>query len=250
MPYEPYLQADGLVELGWYMQASEYHDDPLPFYQRALELQADNKRAVTAIASWYVEMDPEAQLPYLAQAFDLVPAMRSQWCAMARGVLDVLDADEQYGGAHKRLRMDWAQREEMAERVRRDLHDEMQELGLLHQAKSYAELTDPLWESELAVIKLHLARAKRLRRAWLLARPLQSVRGSQALVLVLDRPGVGYQEAQQWEEQLYTYLARELLVCKLLPVMLVNVDELGDKASKVYAALGAIPAALLYDRTV
>ena len=249
MPYEPYLLADGLVELGWHMQASEYHDDPLPFYQRALEQQADCKRAVAAIASWYVEMDPEAQMPYLAQAFDLIPAMRSQWCDMARGVLDVLEADDEYDSAHRRLRMDWAQREELAERVRRDMHDEMQDLGMLYQARSYAELAEPLWESELAVIKLHLARAKRLRRAWLLTRPLQSVRGSHALVLVLDRPGVGYQEAQQWEAQLYTYLARELLVCKIMPVMLVNVDELGDKASKVYSVLEAIPAALLYDRT-
>ncbi|MEG0976425.1 MAG: M48 family metallopeptidase [Comamonas sp.] len=250
MPKEPYLQADGLVELGWYMQAHEYRDDPLPFYTRALELQTNCKRAVAAVASLFVEMDPEAQLPYLAQAFDLIPAMRSQWCAMARGVLDVLDADEHYGTSHCRTRTEWAKREEIADRLRRDVADELQDLGMLYQAKSYAELVDPLWESELVVLKTHLARAKRLRRAWLLARPLQSARGSQALVLVLDRPGVGYQEAQQWEAQLYTYLERELLVCKLMPVWLVNVDELGDKADKVYRVLDEIPAALLCDRTV
>ncbi len=246
MPREPYLQADSLVELGWYMQAGAYRDDPQPFYQRALDLQADCKRAVGAAASLYIDMDPEAQLPYLAQAFELLPAMRGQWCNLARGVLDVLEADEHYEASIRRARLEWARREELAQQLRLGMSDEVKDLGLLYQAKSYAELSEPLWESELAVIQLHLTAAKRLRRAWLLARPLQSMRGSQALLLVLDRPGVSYQEDRLWHAQLRGYLERELLATRLMPLWLASLDELGDKAN---AVLAGIPAALFYDRT-
>lgn len=247
MPREPYLQADSLVELGWYMQAGAFRDDPQPFYQRALEQQADCKRAIGAFASLYIDMDPEAQLPYLAQAFEVLPAMRGQWCSLARGVLDVLEADEHYEAPIRRARLEWAKREELAHQLRTGLSEEVKDMGLLYQARSYVELSEPLWESELAVIQLHLAAAKRLRRAWLLARPLQSMRGSQALLLVLDRPGVGYQEDRLWHAQLRGYLERELLVTRLMPLWLVSLEELGDKAGLV---LSEIPAALFYDRTV
>ena len=83
--------------------------------------------------------------------------------------------------------------------------------------------------------------------AWLLARPLQSMRGSQALLLVLDRPGVSYREDRLWHTQLRGYLERELLATRLMPLWLVSLDELGDKA---HATLESIPAALFYDRTV
>ena len=245
MPREPYLEADGLVELGWNLQLREYRDDPLPFYKRALEQEPGNQRALAACASLHMGMDLEDQLQYLEQAFEAVPAMRPYWCHLANGVLDVLEADDFYEATIRRLRMDWAKRAEVAKELQFSLREERHDLGVLYQAKSYSELEKQLWQSEMDVLKHHLAHCPKLRRAWLLARPLRSVRGSYALVLVLDRPGVHYQEAKKLEKQWRDYLERELLVCKLMPGWIVHLDELGPEA---YKQLPEIPAALVYTR--
>ena len=244
MPREPYLDADGLVELGWNLQLGAYRDDPLPFYKRALELAPEHPRAIAACASLHMGMDLEDQLQYLAQAFDHLPAMRPYWCRLALGVLDVLEADEYYEATIRRLRIDWEKRAELTALQQQKLREELQEQGLLHQALPHSALDKPWWHSEMAVLKLHLAHCPRLRRAWLLARPLRAVRGSHMLVLVLDRPGVHYQQNKKLEQQWRDFLERELLICKLMPGSIVHLDELGPDAGK---RLGALQAALVFD---
>ncbi len=247
MPREPYLQPDECVELGWSLQATAYRDDPLPFYVRALELEPSCKRAVAAAATLHMGMDLDEQLVYLGQAFELIPAMRGLWCSTARGVLDVLEADEHYGAGFKRMRFDWKKREDLAQTLVERMDDELRDHGLLHKAESYTVLEGALWESELAVIKLHLEHSQRLRRAWLLARPLQTVHGAYGLVLVLDRPGVTEQDAHRLEQHWHQYLERELLVSKLMPLIVVHLEQLGNHA---FDEISRIPAALVYDRTV
>lgn len=51
---------------------------------------------------------------------------------------------EQYDAADRHLRVEWARREAVAERLRRDIADEQQDLGMLHQARSRAERAEPL----------------------------------------------------------------------------------------------------------
>ncbi len=247
MPREPYLEADGLVELGWNMQLSEYLGDPLPFYKRALELEPDNHRALVACASRPLGLDLEDRLQYIEQAFDAIPSMRPYWSHLAHGVLDVLEADEEDGGTTRPLRADWDRRAEMAKVQLLAVREERQERGVLHQAKAYTELEKQLWPSELEVLQLHLAHCPRLRRAWLVARPLLSVRGSYALVLVLDRPDTPYQDCKKLEDQWRDYLRRELLAVQMMPGWIVHLDELGAQA---YRQLEALPEALVYDRTV
>ena len=80
-----------------------------------------------------------------------------------------------------------------------------------------------------------------------MARPLRALPGAYALVLVLDRPGVHYQDNKRLEQQWRGYLERELLLCKLMPLWLTHVDELGPTGLR---QLAAMPWALLYDRSV
>lgn len=247
MPRAPYLQADHVVELGWYIKASEYRDDPLLFYQSALEESPHHVRALAGMACLPMDMDLEAKLPYLEQAFDAIPVMRSQWAAKARGVLDVVEADEHHEVAIRRWRMEWHKRETQALAQERQIYEDRLTNGWLHRAKSYAELPDPLWQSELDIIKLYLAQAKHFRRAWLLARPIEAVDGAFALVLVLDRPGLGYQENIVLQQQLHGYLVQELLACTLMPMWITNLDDLAPKSA---TQLEAIPAALVYERPI
>ena len=81
----------------------------------------------------------------------------------------------------------------------------------------------------------------------MVARPLLSVRGSYALVLVLDRPDTPYQDCKKLEDQWRDYLRRELLAVQMMPGWIVHLDELGAQA---YRQLAALPEALVYDRTV
>lgn len=249
MPREPYLDADQLVELGWQLQSTAllHHDAPLPIYQRALELEPGNARALAACASLHMGMDGEAQLAYLAQAHACLPAMGAAWCRLASGVLDVLEDEEVLEASVRQLRDDWHARELQARAQLQALRQEQLELGSLLGARACTALPHPLWASELAVLQIHLQHCPRLRRAWLLARPLRALPGAYALVLVLDRPGVHYQENKRLEQQWRGYLERELLLCKLMPLWLTHVDELGPTALR---QLAAMPWALWYDRSV
>ncbi|QMV74982.1 hypothetical protein HS961_20245 [Comamonas piscis] len=249
MPREPYLDADQLVELGWQLQCSalQHQDAPLPIYQRALQLEPDNARALAACASLHMGMDGEAQLAYLAQAYACLPAMGAAWCRLASGVLDVLEDEDVQEASVRQLRDDWHARELQARAQLQALRQEQMEQGSLLGARACTALPHPLWASELAVLQIHLQHCPRLRRAWLMARPLRALPGAYALVLVLDRPGLHYQENKRLEQQWRGYLERELLLCKLMPLWLTHVDELGPTALR---QLAAMPWALLYDRSV
>ncbi len=248
MPREPYLDADQLVELGWQLQSTalQHQDAPLPIYQRALELEPGNARALAACASLHMGMDWEAQLQYLAQAFAQLPAMGAAWCQLASGVLDVLEDEDFDEASVRQLRSDWRAREALARTQLQALRDERLAQGSLLGARACTALPHPLWASELAALQLHLQHCPRLRRAWLLARPLRSLPGAYALVLVLDRPGVHYQDNKRLELQWRGYLERELLLCKLVPLWITHVEELGPTALR---QLAAMPWGLVYDRT-
>ncbi|MEG0114170.1 MAG: M48 family metallopeptidase [Comamonas sp.] len=249
MPREPYLDADQLVELGWQLQSTawQHQDAPLPIYQRALELEPGNARALAACASLHMGMDGEAQLQYLAQAFVQLSAMGAAWCRLASGVLDVLEDEDVHEASVRQWREDWRAREALARAQLQALRQEQLEQGSLLGARACTALAHPLWASELAVLQLHLQHCPRLRRAWLMARPLRALPGAYALVLVLDRPGVHYQDNKRLEQQWRGYLERELLLCKLMPLWLTHVDELGPTGLR---QLAAMPWALLYDRSV
>ncbi|WP_313335251.1 hypothetical protein, partial [Comamonas sp.] len=117
--------------------------------------------------------------------------------------------------------------------------------GSLLGARACTALPHPLWASELAALQIHLHHCPRLRRAWLLARPLRSLAGAYALVLVLDRPGMHYQDNKRLELEWRGYLERELLLCKLMPLWITHVDALGPTGLR---QLAAMPWGLVHDR--